>query len=33
MRKDDYYKFVEYIQKFKMIELWDNEIDEIWDKI
>ena len=33
MRKDNYYKFVEYIQKFKMRELWDNEIDEILNKI
>jgi len=31
--RDQYDKFLHEIQKPKMKEIWDNEYDEIWEKI
>jgi hypothetical protein len=31
--KNDYDHFLHEIQKKKMKELWDNEYDEIWEKV
>ncbi|HLC77741.1 MAG TPA: hypothetical protein VJH92_01305 [Candidatus Nanoarchaeia archaeon] len=31
--RDQYDKFLHEIQKDKMGEVWDNEYDEIWEKI
>ena len=29
---EEYDRFLEEIQRYKMKELWDNEEDEFWDK-
>jgi len=31
--RDQYDKFLHEIQKPKMKEIWDNEYDEIWERI
>ena len=32
-KEPQYDRFLHEIQKAKMKELWDNEYDEIWDKV
>ena len=32
-KKSHYDRFLHEIQKQKMKELWDNEYDEIWEKV
>ena len=31
--RDQYDKFLHEIQKPKMKEIWDNEYDEVWEKV